>query len=141
MRSGQATSGLFTDPAERTEWNHVTALAKGEQPLILSNFGAAPLLFPWLGRPVGAFLVAGVATVSEIVRENHEIEDASTVIIPTIPGLRDSIKGWPDTELRRAGSMSLTFKGTYFELYKKVAVMDAGGVVKVRAENASAPRS
>jgi hypothetical protein len=141
MQPDKATAGLFADSSERAEWDRVVVLARGVKPVIVTNFGAAPLLFDWLTRPAGAFLVAGIATDDEIVREDREIEAAGAVIIPTIPGLGDAIKDWPGTELRHAVSMNLIFKGTYFELYKKCPAIAVGAQFKVTGRDATAARS
>jgi hypothetical protein len=48
------------------------------------------------------------------------LRTAGAVIIPTIPGLGNSISDWPGTEFSDVlDGTSLVFKGTYFEVYER----------------------
>jgi hypothetical protein len=120
MQANASTAGLFASPGERAEWNHVVSLAKHQSAALFTNCGEAQLLFPWIKAPAGAFFVAGVATDSEILRKKRELHTAGAVIVPTIPGLGNQIRDWPGTEFSDVlADMTLVFKGTYFEVYKR----------------------
>jgi hypothetical protein len=120
METDSATAGLFTVPGERAEWHYVVSLTKRDQPALFTNCGAAPLLFPWLSAPAGAFIVAGVATGSELLREKQMLRTASAVIVPAIPGLGNSLKVWPGAKFSDVlEDKTRVFKGTYFEVYKR----------------------
>lgn len=124
MEISASTAGLFAVSAERAEWNHVVSLVNHEsRPALFTNFGEAQLLFPWLSAPAGAFMIPGVATDGELLREKQELRTADAVIVPTIPGLGNAIKNWPGTEFSDVLSdKTLVFKGTYFEVYKRHTV-------------------
>jgi hypothetical protein len=123
MEANASTAGLFAVSDERAEWNYVVSLAKHESPALFTNLGEVQLLFPWLSAPAGAFIIPGVVTDGEILREKQELHTAGAVIIPTIPGLGNAIKNWPGAEFTDVlADTTLVFKGTYFQVYKRRAV-------------------
>jgi hypothetical protein len=123
MQATASTAGLFALSGERAEWNQVVSIAQHDNPALFTNLGEAQLLFPWLNAPTGAFFVAGVATGNEIRREQQVLRTAGTMIVPTIPGLGNSISDWPGTEFSHVlEGMTLVFKGTYFEVYKRSSI-------------------
>jgi hypothetical protein len=123
MKANASTAGLFAVSDEGAEWNHVVLLAKHENPALFTNFGEAQLLFPWLSAPAGAFIVPGVVTNGEIVRERQKLRTAGAVIVPTIPEIGNALKNWPGPEFSDVlNDTTLEFKGTYFQVYKRHAV-------------------
>lgn len=120
MTPSSATAGLFVVPAELVEWNQVTAIVKDQNPAIFTWDGGAGMLFPWLRKPVGAFIVPGVATGSEIQQKVRELRSAEVVIIPTIPELGNPVTNWPGAEFQGVfADTTLIFRGDYFEVYQR----------------------
>jgi hypothetical protein len=118
-------TGLFISAGEHAEWNCVVSLAEREHPAVFTDLGAAGLLLPWLRRPTGAFFIPGIAAGREIDREERELRSATTVIVPTIPELENPIKHWPGGEFSKVfADATLVFKGTYFQVYKRVSRAD-----------------
>ena len=125
MRQSPMTAELFAPPAETTEWSRVASIASTRDPEIFSWDGAAEVLFPWLPKPVGAFIIPGIATDGEIQRKVKQLRSAQTVIIPVLPGWGDPIAKWPGPEFQTAlDGTKLVFKGSYFEVYQRDAVVD-----------------
>jgi hypothetical protein len=123
MQANASTAGLFAVSDEGAEWHYVASLAKHESPALFTNLGEVQLLFPWLSPPAGAFIIPGVVTDGEILRERQELRTAGAVIIPTIPGIGNAIKNWPGAEFSDVlADTTLVFKGTYFQVYKRRAV-------------------
>jgi hypothetical protein len=122
MEQSSVTAGLFALPAESAEWARVTSLVKDKNPALFTWDGGAEVLFPWLRKPGGAFIVPGEATDTEIQDKVQELRSAKAVIIPTIPEFGNSITRWPGPEFQRAlEDTTLVFKGTYFDVYEREA--------------------
>jgi len=120
MTQSSATAGLFVAPAELVEWNRVTAIVKDENPAIFTWDGGAEVLFPWLRKPVEAFIVPGVATGSEIQQKVQELRSAEVIVIPTIPELGNPVTNWPGAEFQGVfANATRIFKGDYFEVYAR----------------------
>jgi hypothetical protein len=120
MKRSPVTGGLYALPAESSEWAHVTALSDHNSPALFTWDGGASVLFPWLRKPVSAFMVPGIATSNEIRQEVRQLRSAKTLIIPTIPELGNPIASWPGSEFKTIlDNTTLVFKGTYFEIYER----------------------
>jgi len=120
MEANGSTAGLFAASDECAEWNYVVSLVKRESPALFTNFGEAQLLFPWLSAPAGAFIVPGVVTDGEILREAQTLRTAGTVIVPAIPRLGNALKNWPGPEFSGVlKDTTLVFNGTYFQVYRR----------------------
>jgi hypothetical protein len=125
MTQSPVTADLFAPPAEATEWSRVASIASKKDPAIFSWDGGAEVLFPWLPKPVGAFIIPGIATDSEIQHKLKQLRSAETVIIPVLPGWGDPIGKWPGPEFQTAlDGTKLVFKGSYFEVYQRAAIVD-----------------
>jgi hypothetical protein len=112
------TAWLFATPTERAEWNQITLMAQHTYADVFTWDGGAEMLFPWLCKPVGAFIVPGVVTKSELSRKLRRLQSVQLVIVPTFNG--DQFEKWPDKEFATAlNDMSIAFAGTYFKVYRR----------------------
>lgn len=128
MKQSSMTAGLFALPAESAEWNRVTSMVNDENPALFTWDGGAEVLFPWLPKPVGAFIVPGVATSSELQRKVQQLRSAKAIVIPTIPEFGNPITNWPGPEFQTAlDNTTLVFKGVYFEVYERAAAAGRTG--------------
>jgi hypothetical protein len=122
MQRSSATAGLFVSPAERNEWTKISSATEHLHPALLMQLGGAQVLFGWLSKPTGAFMIPGVASDAEVKRETLLLGSAGAVIIPTIPDFRESPVKWKGPEFRNAlAGATAVFKGTYFEVYERRA--------------------
>ena len=120
MKQSSVTAGLFALPAESAEWSHVTSMVIDKNPELFTWDGGAEMLFPWLRRPVGAFIVPGEANGNEIRGKVQQLRTAKAVVIPTIPELGNPVTTWPGPEFQTAlDNATLIFKGVYFEVYER----------------------
>jgi hypothetical protein len=126
MRPSSVTAGLFALPAESAEWSRVASMVTDKNPALFTWDGGAELLFPWLCKPVGAFIIRGGATDNELQHKVQQLRSAKAVIIPTIPELGNPLTNWPGPEFQTVlDHTTLIFKGVYFEVYERAAA--AGG--------------
>jgi hypothetical protein len=117
MSTSASTAGLFAPTDEIAEWNRVIALVKDKNPAMFAGDGGAEVLFPWLQRPVGAFIVPGAATDGEIHRKVDQLRSSNVVVIPTVP-MGDSFADWPGPEFQDVlKGKTLIFNGAYFQIY------------------------
>ena len=99
------TAGLWASAAERDAWRTIEALAHGHRTMVISDTGAAPLIFPGLAAPVGVYLLPGDQVGYEFARVLAGIKSANLVITPTsgndgdarprLPWLGDALAGYP----------------------------------------------
>jgi hypothetical protein len=128
MTQSSVTAGLFALPAESAEWSRVTSMVSDKNPELFTWDGGAELLFPWLGKPVGAFIIPGGATDKELQHEVQQLRSAKAVIIPTIPELGNPLTNWSGPEFQNVlDHTTLVFKGVYFEVYERAATAGATG--------------
>jgi len=120
MERSPIISGLFASPNEISEWENVTSMSEDKKPALFTWDGAADLLFPWLSKPVAAFIVPGMASGNEIRQEVQQLDTTKTLIIPVIPELGNPIAKWPGPEFQAVlHRRTLVFKGLYFEVYER----------------------
>src|SRR5207245_301393 len=125
MNQSRVTAGLFALPTEAAEWNRVTSMVNNKNPALFTWYGGAEVLFPWLRKPVAAFLVPGDATGSEIQHKVQELRSAQAVIVPTIREFGTPIASWPGPEFQTVlDNTTLAFKGVYFEVYERAGAAD-----------------
>jgi len=128
MKQSSVTAGLFALPAETAEWSHVTSMVIDKNPAVFTWDGGAEVLFPWLPKPVGAFIVPGEANANEIQQKVQQMRTAKAVIIPTIPEFGNSVTTWPGPEFQTVlDNATLVFKGVYFEVYERAAAVGGTG--------------
>jgi hypothetical protein len=122
MKPSAATAGLYAASGERAEWDRVSSLARQNDSALFTQYGAAEILFPWLRTPTGAFIVPGVVSKTSIRREIQQFRSADLIIIPTIPEFGNPLLNGLGSDLNQAlcGTV-LVFKGTYFQVYRRLA--------------------
>ncbi|MGH7987922.1 MAG: hypothetical protein ACREQX_16790 [Candidatus Binataceae bacterium] len=124
MKRAPATAGLFASPNEAGEWARVTSMVKRKHPALFTWDGAAAVMFPWLAKPVGAFMVPGIPSEGEIQREAAQLRAAQTIIIPIIPQIGNPLSSWPEFQAA-LGNAALAFKGADFEVYERAGALPA----------------
>jgi hypothetical protein len=118
MKRSAVTAGLFALPAESAEWQRVALLLKDDTPVLFTWTGGAEVLFPWLRKPVGAFIAPGVASNTVIQRKASELHFAHALIIPTIPELGNPLTNWTGPEFQTVlDGTEIVFEGVYFKAY------------------------
>jgi hypothetical protein len=128
MKPSNVTAGLFALPTESAEWSQVTSMVLDKNPELFTWDGGAEMLFPWLRKPVGAFIVPGEANGKEIQQKVQQLRSAEAVIIPTIPELGNSLTTWPGPEFQTVlDDTTLKFKGVYFEVFERAAAVGGTG--------------
>ncbi len=116
MVRSPATAGLFAPPDEAAEWSEVTSLVRNDRPVLLGGLGGAGVLFPWSSRPIGTFLLPGVASPIQVERQLEAIRSAKAVVMLSGPPLTD----WLGPQTREAlGGANQEFKGKYFLVYQR----------------------
>ena len=120
MQRSPVTAGLYASPSESKEWNYVASMVSKDKPVLYTWAGGAEVLFPWLPKPLGAFIEPGEATDSEIQHKVEQLRSAKTIIIPNIPGIGSPLTNWQGPEFKTVlDNTKVVFRGNYFEVYER----------------------
>ena len=91
-----------------------------DKPVLFTWAGGAEVLFPWLPKPLGAFIEPGEATDSEIQSKVKQLRSAKTIIIPNIPGIGSPLTNWQGPEFKTVlDNTKVVFRGNYFDVYER----------------------
>jgi hypothetical protein len=133
MERSPVTAGLYASPSESAEWSHVTSMVSDKNPVLFTWAGGAEVLFPWLPKPLGAFIEPGEATDREIQSKVQQLRSAKTIIIPDIPGIGSPLTNWRGSEFDTVlDNATLVFKGNYFNVYERAGIADDKGASRAR---------
>ncbi len=132
----EETAGLWASQTERSEWNKVLGFIAqhGNNAVLVSTEGSAPLLFPGFLEPTSGYLFAGEALPNEIQREATRFSDARIVIIARPQRSYGLPSYWPLVEKQWA-AVHETWAGDVFQIYTKQTSVVRASTPAVRVRN------
>ena len=136
MERSPVTAGLYALPTESAEWSYITSIVSNKKPVLYTWAGGAEVLFPWLPKPLGAFIEPGEATDLEVQHKVQQLRSAKTIIIPDIPAIGSPLTNWRGSEFKTVlDGTRLVFKGNYFNVYERSAVADGSTALPDKGES------
>ena len=132
----EETAGLWASQAERSEWNKVLGYIAehGNDAILLSTEGSAPLLFPGFLEPTSGYLFPGEALEDEIQRAANRFSEARLVIVAKSQRDYGLPSYWPLVENQWTGVFEV-WSGDLFQIYVKQTSVVRASTPAVRVRN------